>query len=105
MDTATQINNLLLQLDHAALALTTPQHPDVELCLGIDCTRPEARGILDCELTATHPTASGGVQAVLTPVHSRCADCGAIYTIPAGAQDVYCPACASRRWVPARSAV
>ena len=98
MDTATQINNLLLHLDRAALALTTAEHPDVEVRLGIDCTQPGADRILDYDMTATQPTAGGGVQATLTPVHGRCGDCGAIYTIPSGTHDIYCPACASRRW-------
>jgi hypothetical protein len=100
MDTATQINNLLLHLDRTALALTTAEHPDVEVRLGIDCTLPEATHILDYDMTATQLTATGGVQATLTPVHGRCGDCGAIYTIPSGTHDIYCPACASRRWTP-----
>jgi hypothetical protein len=103
MDTATQINNLLLHLDRAALALTTPEHPDVEVRLGIDCTLPEATHILDYAMSATQPTTGGGVQATLTPVHGRCGECGAIYTIPSGTHDIYCPACASRRWAPTQA--
>jgi hypothetical protein len=99
MDTATQINNLLLQLDRAALALTTPQHPDIEVHLEIDCTAPGAAGIVDCELTETHKAGSL-VEATLTPIHSHCVKCGAIFTIPHGTHEIYCPSCASPHWVP-----
>lgn len=99
MDTSTQINNLLLQLDRAALALTTTDHPDVDLRLDIDCTMPGAAGIVDCAVTRSQSTAAG-VEVILTPVHSHCVQCGAIYTIAPGAHDVFCPACASRQWVP-----
>jgi hypothetical protein len=98
MDTATQINNLLLHLDRAALALTTPQHPDIELRLGIDCTTPGAAGIVDCDLTETH-TMGQHIAATLTPIHSHCVECGAIFTIPAGTHDIQCPACAPRQGV------
>ena len=99
MDTATQINNLLLQLDRAALALTTPQHPDIEVQLEIDCTRPGAAGIVDCALTETHTTGSL-IAATLTPIHSHCVTCGAIFTISPGTHEIYCPACAAQQRVP-----
>jgi hypothetical protein len=104
MDTATQINNLLLQLDRAALALTTPQHPDIELHLEIDCTLPGACGIVDCELIEAHVT-KHGIDATLAPAHSHCVDCGTIYLITPDAHDVSCPSCATQARVPATNPV
>ncbi len=103
MDTVTQINNLLLQVEHAAVALTTPQHPDVELHLEIDCTLPGAEGIVDCALTEAHMTATG-LDATLTPVHSHCVKCGAVYSIAHAAHDVHCPTCAAQNAAPDHSA-
>ncbi len=103
MDTAAQINNLLLHVERAAVALTTAQHPDVELHLKIDCALPGAQGIVDCDLTEAHPTAMG-LDATLTPVHSHCVECGAIYTLPPAAHNVRCPACAGQGEAPGPSA-
>lgn len=103
MDTATQINNLLLHVERAALALTTPQHPDVELHLEIDCTLPGAEGIVDCDLTEAHMTTTG-LDATLTPARSHCVSCGAIYSITPATQDVHCPTCATQHEAPDHSA-
>lgn len=92
MDTATQINKLLLQLDTAALRITNAAHPDVELHLDINCAVPGAYGIVECAVEEAH-TCGTCLDLTVMPVRSHCACCGAIYSVVPGAEDLHCPAC------------
>jgi hypothetical protein len=94
LDTATQINQLLLQLDLAALALTDGQHPQVDIRLDLDCTQPGAADISTCALTAAQSTATG-LELTLRPVTAHCRACGALFALLPGDQTLACPACAA----------
>jgi hypothetical protein len=92
MDTATQINKLLLQLDIAALRITNAAHPDVELHLDINCAVPGACGIVECDVETAH-TCGSCLDLTVMPVRSHCATCGVIFAVAPGTEDLHCPAC------------
>ena len=92
MDTATQINKLLLQLDIAALRMTDAAHPDIELHLDINCAVPGADGIVECAVEEAH-TSGACLDMTVLPVRSHCAGCGAIFAVTPGTEDLHCPTC------------
>ena len=92
MDTATQINKLLLQLDIAALRMTNTAHPDVELHLDLNCAVPGAHGIVECAVEEAH-TSGACLDLTVMPVRSHCVACGAVFAVAPGAADLHCPRC------------
>ena len=92
MDTTTQINRLLRNLELTAATMIDQQHPNVELHLAINGLTPGADGIVDCVVAERHET-SDGVDVTLTPVTSHCLACGAVFQLEPGAHEIYCSKC------------
>ena len=92
IDTATQINKLLLQLDIAALRITSAAHPDVELHLAMNCAVRGAAGVVEYAVEDAH-TCGPCLDLTVLPVRSHCAACGAIFVVAPCAADLHCPSC------------
>ncbi len=94
MITASQINELLLRLDIAAIALTDPQHPDVTVALRETAHEAEAAGLVDCTVAEAQETAAG-LAVKLAPAHRHCAKCGAVFEVTPQTHATECGPCAA----------
>jgi hypothetical protein len=92
MDTTTQINRLLRNLEVTAGAMIDPQHPSVDVHLALNGLTPGADGIMECVVAERHVTAAG-MDITLAPVTSHCFACGSVFELEPGAREIYCSKC------------